>query len=424
MPKIVQLQWKAADCWQKRRKMAFISFKESMEKLDDLVIEAVGVEKVYLPDTLGRVLAEDIVAKENSPLYPTAAMDGYAIIGKDQELGELEIIEINPAGNDTEGLCVVPATAIKTFTGALMPKGADTLIPIENVDVCDGKIIIKDPVATGFAVRPVGENFKEGEVLIKKGTTIGFAEIGVMASLNIVAPLVVQKPKVAILATGSEVLELGVCSDNPAQIRSSNNYTLEALTKQHGGEPIQMGSVTDDRAAITIAMKEALRSADIVVTTGGVSVGDYDFVKDIIRDELGCDVIFKGVLIKPGQHIMVARNKNKYIVALPGFAYSSTVTFILYVLPILYRLQGRKFKFEVVTARLLDCYKKRTKNKTEFAACNLYLKDGEYVCDFEGKRDGSSAIMTNMLGNVGLLWLEANESNKEAGEKVQVLALR
>ncbi|WOE70186.1 molybdopterin molybdotransferase MoeA [Hydrogenimonas thermophila] len=404
--------------------MAFISFKESMKKLDNLIIEAVGVEKVYLPDTLGRVLAEDIIAKENSPLYPTAAMDGYAIIGKDQELGELEIIEVNPAGNDTEGLCVVPRTAIKTFTGALMPKGADTLIPIENVDVSDGKIIIKEPVATGFSVRPVGENFKEGEVLIKKGTTLSFAEIGVMASLNVVAPLVVQKPKVAILATGSEVLELGECSNNPAQIRSSNNYTLEALTKQHGGEPVQMGSVTDDRAAITTAMKDALRSANIVVTTGGVSVGDYDFVKDVIRDELGCDVIFKGVLIKPGQHIMVAQKGNRYIVALPGFAYSSTVTFILYVLPILYRLQGREFKFETISARLLDGYKKRTKNKTEFAACNLYIKDGEYICDFEGKRDGSSAIMTNMLGNVGLLWLEADENNKEAGERVQVLALR
>jgi len=404
--------------------MGFISFNESMKKLEDLEIEAVGLEKVYLTNALGRVLAQDLIAKENSPLYPTSAMDGYAIIGKDQELGKLEIIETNPAGNDTEGLCVVPATAIKTFTGALMPKGADTLIPIENVDVSDGKIIIKEPVTTGFAVRPVGENFKEGEVLIKKGTTIGFAEIGVMASLNVVAPLVVQKPKVAILATGSEVLELGVCSKNLAQIRSSNNYTLEALVMQHGGEPVQMGSVTDDRIAITFAMKEALRSADIVVTTGGVSVGDYDFVKDVIRDELGCDVVFKGVLIKPGQHIMVAQIGNKYIVALPGFAYSSTVTFILYVLPILYRLQGREFALEVVTAKLLDGYKKKTKNKTEFAACNLYLKDGEYVCDFEGKKDGSSAIMTNMLGNVGLLWLTTDESDKEAGERVQVIALQ
>ncbi|WP_456383407.1 molybdopterin molybdotransferase MoeA [Hydrogenimonas sp.] len=401
-----------------------ITFDESMERMDELEVEAVGIEKVYLTEALDRVLAENIVAQENSPAYPTSAMDGYAIIGSDQELGHLEIIETNPAGNDTEGLRVVPGTAIKTFTGSLMPEGADTLIPIENVTVEGNSIRIDEPVPHGFSVRPVGENYREGEVLVSRGTTIGFAEIGVMASLNVVTPMVVQKPKVAILATGSEVLEIGECSDNPAQIRSSNNYTLEALVKQHGGEAVQMGSVHDDRAAITFAMKEALRSADIVVTTGGVSVGDYDFVKDVVRDELGCDVAFKGVWIKPGQHIMVAQRGNKFIVALPGFAYSSTVTFLLYVLPILYRLQGREYELPVVTARILDGYRKKTSNKTEFAACNLRLDNGEYLCDFEGKRSGSSAIMTNMLGNVGLLWLEADEGDKEAGESVRVITLR
>ena len=401
-----------------------ITFDESMEKMEALEVEAVGIEKVYLTEALGRVLAENIVAQENSPAYPTSAMDGYAIIGSDQELGRLEIIEINPAGNDTEGLRVVPGTAIKTFTGSLMPEGADTLIPIENVTVEDNTIRIDEPVPAGFSVRPVGENYHKGEVLVSRGTTVGFAEIGVMASLNVVTPMVVQKPKVAILATGSEVLEIGECSDNPAQIRSSNNYTLEALVKQHGGDPVQMGSVHDDRAAITFAMKEALRSADIVVTTGGVSVGDFDFVKDVVRDELGCDVAFKGVLIKPGQHIMVAQKGNKFIVALPGFAYSSTVTFILYVLPILYRLQGREYELPVVTARVLDGYRKKTKNKTEFAACNIRLKNGEYLCDFEGKRSGSSAIMTNMLGDVGLLWLDVGEGDKEPGDLARVVLLK
>ncbi|WP_353661694.1 molybdopterin molybdotransferase MoeA [Hydrogenimonas sp. SS33] len=400
-----------------------LSFEESMARMKALEIEAVGLEKVYLTDALGRVLAEDIVARENSPAYPTAAMDGYAIIGEEQKLGELEIIETNPAGRDTEGLRVVPGTAIKTFTGSLMPEGADTLIPIENVTAEGNRVRIDEPVPVGFSVRPVGENFKEGEVLIGRGTTVGFAEIGVMASLNVVAPPVVQKPKAAILATGSEVLELGECSDNPARIYSSNNYTLEALVKAHGGEAVQMGTVHDDRAAITFAMKEALRSADIVVTTGGVSVGDYDFVKDVVRDELGCDVVFKGVLIKPGQHVMVAQKENKFIVALPGFAYSSTVTFILYALPILYRLQGREYTPPVVSARLLENYRKKTKNKTEFAACNLRLENGEYVCDFAGKRSGSSAIMTNLLGDAGLLWLDVGENEKEAGEQVKVLLL-
>lgn len=391
--------------------------------VESLKIEPVGVRKLPLVEALGYVLAEDIVAYENSPIYPTSAMDGYAILGEDQSKGSLKIVEINPAGSDTDGLEVLPGTAIKTFTGALMPKGADTLIPIENVTVDGSTIKIEEPVPTGFAVRPIGENFKRGEVLIPKGSTIDFAEIGVMASLNIVYAPVYQRPKVAILATGSEVLELGECSDNPARIRSSNNYTLEALVIKHGGEPIQLGSVHDERSAIVDALKSALKSADIVVTTGGVSVGDYDFVKDVVRDELGCEVVFKGVRIKPGQHIMLAKRGEKFIVALPGFAYSSTVTFLLYVLPILYRMKGSNYRVPVVSATLKEGFRKRAKGKTEFAVCNLRIEDGEYFCDFEGMRGGSSAIMTNLLGNTGLLWLDESEGDKEAGERVRVVRL-
>ncbi|WP_457598634.1 molybdopterin molybdotransferase MoeA [Hydrogenimonas sp.] len=403
--------------------MAFMSYDESMRRVRALSVERVGVEKIYLPRAQGRILAQDVVAAENSPRHPTSAMDGYAIIAGDQSGGRLRIDRVNPAGNDTEGLRVTPGTAIKTFTGALMPEGADTLIPIEKVTVEGEWIRIDEPVPQGFAVRPVGENFKEGEILLRRGSPIGFAEIGVMASLNVVAPLVVQRPKVAILATGSEVLELGECSDNPAQIRSSNNYTLEALVQLHGGAPVQLGSVHDERSAITAAMAEALESADIVVTTGGVSVGDYDFVKDVIRDELGCEVHFKGVRIKPGQHVMVAQRGNRFIVALPGFAYSSTVTFLLYVLPILYRMQGREYALPVVSATLTEPFSRKAKGKSEFTACNLRLVDGEYRCDFQGKRSGSSAILTNLLGETGLLWLDETEGDKEAGERVRVVRL-
>ncbi len=403
--------------------MGFISYFESKELLDASEVLPVGAQKLPLQESLGRILAEDIVSMENSPEYPTAAMDGYAIVADDQRLGRLKIVQTNPAGNDAQGLEVEHGTAIKTFTGALMPQGADTLIPIEHVTVEGESIRIEDPVNRGYAVRPVGENFKKGEVLIESGSRIGFAEIGVMASLNVVSPLVRQKPKVAILATGSEVLELGECSDNPARIRSSNNYTLEAMVSLHGGEPIQLGSVHDERSAITAAMRRALKSADIVVTTGGVSVGDYDFVKDVVRDELGCEVLFKGVRIKPGQHLMVAKKENRFIVALPGFAYSSTVTFLLYVLPLLYRMQGREYTLPVVTARLAGSYRKRAKGKAEFAACNLSLKDGEYICDFEGKRSGSSAILTNLLADAGLLWLDEEEGDKEPGDRVRVVKL-
>ncbi len=160
-----------------------------------------------------------------------------------------------------------------------------------------------------------------------------------MASLNIVSPLVYEKPRVSILSTGSELLELGETQTKNSQIRSSNNYTIEAIIRKYGGESIQLGCIGDSKEHILEKVSEALNQSDIVVTTGGVSVGDFDFVKDIIL-ELGCKVLFKGVRVKPGQHIMVARKDDKFIVALPGFAYSSTVTALIYLLPLIDKFQN------------------------------------------------------------------------------------
>ena len=396
-----------------------ISFEESVNILQNLQVPLNGVQKLFLTEAVGGFLAEDIVADEDNPLVPTAAMDGYAIKARDQVRGSLRIVGQTPAGSEVKRE-LGEGEAIKTFTGSLMPQGADTLIPIENVKVKDEKILIKELVPEGFSVRPVGENYTKGEVLIKKGSRIGFAEIGVMASLNIVMPLVYQRPKVGILSTGSEVLEIGAPQSSPAQLRSSNNYTLEALTTLHGGEPVQLGAVGDDKVQITEAMREGLKSSDILVTTGGVSVGDYDFVKDVVREALGAEVAFKGVVIKPGQHVMVAQAGQKFIVSLPGFAYSSTVTFMLYVLPLIYRMQGSNYWPKMVYATLKEPFVKRSK-KTEFTPCNVSIEDGEFFVDFAGNKEGSSAILTNMLGeNKALVVTSPQEGNKEAGERVLV----
>ncbi len=242
-----------------------------------------------------------------------------------------------------------------------------------------------------------------------------------MASLNIVTPLVFEKPTVSILSTGSELLELGETQTNDAQIRSSNNYILEAIVKKYDGIPMQLGCVKDDKESITTAIADALAQSDIVVTTGGVSVGDFDFVKDVIR-ELGCDVIFKGVRVKPGQHIMVARKGDKFIIGLPGFAYSSTVTALLYVVPLIAKLQQGKCSLRKIKATLKEPFIKRAK-KAEFTACNLSLTEGEYFVDFADKKVGSSAILTNMLGDVALLVTGEDDTSKERGESVTVLLL-
>ncbi len=400
--------------------MAFLYFDYSMDIINNIEIKNYKKSKKYLIDTLGYVLAEDIIADHNSPEAPTSAMDGYAIKHKDLELGRLKISSINPAGSELRD-DVRDGESIKTFTGSLMPKGADTLIPIENVTVDGDHIIINESVPFGFSVREIGENYLKDEKLIEQGTKINFTHIGVMASLNIVSPLVYEKPKVSIISTGSELLELGEIQNNSSQIRSSNNYILEAIIKKYGGEPLQLGCIGDNKETILEVVEDALFQSDIVVTTGGVSVGDFDFVKDVIV-ELGCKVLFKGVRIKPGQHIMLAQKDNKFILALPGFAYSSTVTGLLYLLPLIEKLQKSKSSLKMVEATLREPFNKRHK-KAEFTACRVILENGNYFVDFKGKKSGTSAILTNMLDSTALLVTSEDDSSKVIGDKVQILLL-
>jgi len=397
-----------------------LHFDESIEMIKNLEIKNYKIKKLYLVEALGYVLAEDIVADHNSPEFLTSAMDGYAVNYEDLAMGRLKIASINPAGSALKEE-VIGGTCIKTFTGSLIPHGADTLIPIENVEVEGDEIIIKEEVTQGFSVREVGENYAKGQLLIPKGTKIDFPHIGVMASLNIAQVSVYEKPIVGIISTGSELLALGEEQTNDAQIRSSNNYILEAIVKKYDGIALQLGCIKDDKETITQEISEALKKSDIVVTTGGVSVGDFDFVKDVIR-ELGCDVIFKGVRIKPGQHIMVARKEDKFIIGLPGFAYSSTVTALLYLVPLIEKLQKGTCSLRKVKAKLKEPFIKRAK-KAEFTACNVNLLQGEYYVDFKGKKVGTSAILTNMLGNVALLVTSEDDTSKAVGDEVWVLLL-
>ncbi|MEA2050282.1 MAG: molybdopterin molybdotransferase MoeA [Campylobacterota bacterium] len=399
----------------------FITYNQSIDILNQIEINSISTQKLYVADTLGFILATDIIAQENSPAFLTSGMDGYAIRHADLTLKRLKIIDKNPAGSIVESR-VSSATCIKTFTGSLMPDGSDTLIPIENVTVKDDFIYIDKEVQKSFATRDIGENYKKDEVLIPKGTTIDFAQIGVMASLNIVQVEVYTKPIVSIASTGSEILDVGELQTNDSQIRSSNHLTLEAIAKKYGAIVNQMGVVKDDKKSITDLLQNALISSDIVVTTGGVSVGDYDYVKDIIKEQLGADVLFQGVNIKPGQHILFAQKGDKYIIGLPGFAYSSTVTFLLYVLPLIFKFKGSNEKLQIVDAIIDEDFPKKA-NKTIFTACNLSFVEEKYHIDFKDKKQGTSAILTNMLGKPGLLIQDEKSEDLNKGDSVKVILL-
>lgn len=398
-----------------------ITYEASVSMLELIEIERIKSEQVLLDDALGRILAQDIIAAANYPEVPTASMDGYAIRAADQALNTLRIVsEDNPAGSADAGV-VHEGMAIKTFTGAMMPAGADTLIPIEMVTVTDESLHIDERVNEGFSVRPVAESYAKGDVLIAKGERIDYVHIGILAGLNAVHLRVVKKPIVSVIATGSEILDLGDEARFASQIRSSNSYMLSALAKRSGAQVLQQGIIADDKASIIEGFTNALSSSDIVVSSGGVSVGDYDFVKEIVP-KLGATLIFKGVLIKPGQHVMVAQLGEKFIVALPGFALSSCVTALLYLVPLIKKLLGLGIESERIEAVLASDFTKRS-NKKEFTPCNLRFEEGHYVVDFEGMKSGSSANLINLLGSTALMITAQEDKVLPKGTAVPVLKI-
>ncbi len=399
----------------------FINYSESLDILNNIDFGPRSTQKLFLTNALDQILANDIIADHNSPAHPTSGMDGYAIRFEDQKLKQLKIIDKNPAGTVVNSK-VLLGVCIKTFTGSLMPEGSDTLIPIENVTVVGSDIVIDKAVNKSFATRDIGENYKKNEILIKKGAKIGFAEIGVLASLNISQVEVFINPTVAIASTGTEILDLGEVQTNESQIRSSNHLTIEALVKKANVNTIQMGVVADDKKSITALLKNCLKTADIVVTTGGVSVGDYDFVQDVIKEELEAEVLFHGVKIKPGMHILIAKKDGKLIIALPGFAYSSTVCAVLYLLPMIYKLRGAGETLPIVKAKISQDFPLKMP-KTIFSACNVSYEKGEYIINFDGKKSGTSAILTNMLDSPALLIQDENSKDLQKGDFADILLL-
>ena len=394
----------------------FMSYADSLKILKDTINAWEKVEKVAITDALDRNIAYDVTAAENYPAKPVSAMDGYAFAFK-EGLNELELITDLPAGSD-KGLHVEGSKCVKTFTGSLMSEGTDTLVPVENVEVSGSKIIIKKSVPKGFAVRAVGESYKKGEILIKKGTRLTYAEIALLAELGVFHVSVFIRPRVAILATGSEIKDLGEPLDSPAQIHSSNHVGIAMQIRKMGAEPILCEIVRDKAELVEKAIINALKSADILVTTGGISMGDYDFVKGALNENFS--LIIEGAAIKPGRHIRVAKSGDKYIFALPGFPYSAMVMCVLYVRVLI----NTWFSQEEpkITAIMDEDYKKRSPF-LEFTAVNLENKDGKIFVNLNGKKLGSSAIVNNLTNEAALLIIPKETEFIAKGEVVEVLKM-
>jgi molybdopterin molybdotransferase len=297
-------------------------------------------ETVSIADALGRVLAEDIVARVTQPPADVSAMDGYAVRAADVATVPVTLTQIGaaPAGGSYEGT-VGPGQCVRIFTGGPVPRGADAIVIQEDTEANGDRITIKESAARGRYVRPAGLDFRAGEVGIKASRAIGVRDVALAAAMNHPWVRVHRKPRIAILATGDEVVMPGE-PIRPNQIVSSNGLALAAIVSASGGEPIQLG-VAPDRADALQALTVGARNADLLVTTGGVSVGEHDLVRSALGAK-GLALDFWQIAMRPGKPLMFGRIGDTPVLGLPGNPVSSLVCATIFLCPVLAKMLGAK----------------------------------------------------------------------------------
>jgi molybdopterin molybdotransferase len=387
------------------------------------VVEAtpvLGAERTLLSAALGRVAAESVVSPRAVPAAPNSAMDGYAVRHADLATVPvgLRIVAIEPAGT-VVGAALEPGAAVKLFTGSVIPAGADTVVRVEDTDESEGTVVVRAAPALGANIRAAGEDIRPGRVVVEAGSVVGAADVGVLASVGRATVLVRQRPRVAIVSTGSELVELDE-TPGAGQVVNSNAYALAAAVHEAGGAPVVLPVVRDRPEEIRSALAQALRT-DVLLTTGGVSVGDLDFVKESL-DALGVERLFWGVAQKPGRPLTFGRAPAGTLVfGLPGNPVSALVCFYLYVRPALRRLQGhRRLHLPVVQATLTSPVSK-ARALTEFV--RVRLTEGPDGLGAVPLPSQSSGVLTSLSDGAGLLVGPAETSELEAGRRYPVIVV-
>ncbi len=393
-----------------------ISVEEAMER----ILAAVGVlgaEVVGIEEAHRRVLAEPIVADRTLPPWDNSAMDGYAVRAAEVEPGRpLPISSTVGAGHAPPPLA--PGTAARVMTGAPMPAGADAVIMREEADEADGAVRFKIRPAVGDHVRAAGDDVKPGTPVLLAGDGIGAGEIGLLAALGRTRVAVRRRPRVAILSTGDELVEADR-APGPGQIVGSNALALAAQCRDAGALPTVLPIARDDRETIKAALAEALR-ADAAISSGGVSVGDFDFVKPAL-DELGVTQEFWRVAMKPGKPVTFGTRGGTPVFGLPGNPASSMVGFELFVRPALRRMGGHR---EVARPRaevvLDEPYRHEGKRRHYVRA--LVRRDGALLRGRPNARQGSG-MLRSMVGVNALLEIAEGSGLLAAGATVTALLL-
>lgn len=396
----------------------FLSVEDALERIRSNLQPVCGFEKRALRDALGRTLAEDILSPINVPGHRNSAMDGYALNSADlpkEGSTTLKVVGNSFAGHPYDG-AIANGEAVRIMTGAVVPEGADMIVMQEEATRNDDEIEIDGDHRAGDHVRQVGEDLAEGGIVLSRGKKLNPAELGLLASLGIAEIKVSRKLRVATFSTGDELRSIGEPLED-GQIYDSNRYSLFGLLNRLGAEIIDMGVIRDQPEAVEEAFREAAAIADVVITSGGVSVGDADYVKETL-DKLG-EVDFWKIAMKPGKPLAFGKIDNAVFFGLPGNPVSVMATFYQIVQPCLRYMSGEidngSLRIHVVTA---DRLKKRP-GRIDFQRGILKREnDGRLIVHSTGNQ--GSHILSSMSQANCFIILPADWGDVEAGTLVEV----
>jgi molybdopterin molybdotransferase len=386
-------------------------------------VRVLGTERVDILGARGRVLAQDIVSGLDVPPLDNSAMDGYAVRHADvatasaEKPALLKIMGDLPAGYTSKDI-LQPGQTLRIMTGAPLPPGADTVIMQENTSSDAATVSILQSEKRGTNVRYAGEDIKKDAVLFQAGTLVRPAHIGIMASIKRAMVSVYQRPRVAILSTGDELVDIDE-DLGPGKIVTSNSYSLASLVEDAGGTAIMLGIARDTKEALRSRMLEGLH-ADIIISSGGVSVGDYDFVKDVLQ-ELGADMKFWKVQMRPGQPLAFGIIGGKPAFGLPGNPVSAMVSFEQFVRPAMRKMSGHARIFRTVIEAIARENVKGREGRKFFLRCRLAQKDEQWHATTTGEQ--GSGILMSMAAASGLMVIPADVSGVSAGDRVKVQVL-
>jgi molybdopterin molybdotransferase len=373
-------------------------------------------EAVPLLDVVGMVIAEDIRAPWDMPRWDNSAMDGFAVRAEDCVAGQTLAVDGHiPAGGSASGITVKPGRAVKIMTGAPAPVGCDAIVPIEETEENDGKLIITGQVRPGDHLRIRGEDVSKSELVIAAGTALRPAEINMLASFGYQTASVFRRPKVAILSTGDELVEPGE-EIGPGQIFNSNDYSIAAAVKQLGGEPVLIGIARDDRASLTEKINAGLQE-DVLITTAGVSMGDHDLVCEVL-EVLQVERRFWKVDIKPGRPTAFGLKDGKPVFSLPGNPVSSMITFEQFVRPALLKMMGHQRVIKPFVRAIMKETIKKKPGRVQFLRVRVANDGQRLVASSSG--DQNTGILRTLLRANGIAVLPADLELVPSGEEVDV----